>query len=408
MNNIQKLVENKRLYLEYEQAGNFELALYHFEQKNYFEEEIEKERNRNNFQNDPKEYNHKKLETYREFYNQMNEIIKICSTINFKLDLESLINILFEEFSKVFVLDSIMFSLCDEYLTKVNYSVFIEKGNHNIIDNYPIGDRKTVGEYCIYNKKSILIEDADLECKLYVVKDNNCEVPTEVEGVSKSMIFSPMLINGNIIGYVSVQSYEKTKYTYNDVLKLEILAGYLAIALENIKLYKGVEYIAETDYITGLLNRQGIIKQGDISFKRFKENDKELSILMVDLDYLKQINDTYGHLTGDKIIIGTAEAIKNGIRLGDSSGRYGGEEFLVLLPETDIDKATMVAERIRKNIEDYKIEVKGERQIGCTASFGVYQFEKDAESFGEGINKADEAMYTAKNKGRNQVIKYAK
>lgn len=405
MDNLKKLLEeNKDKYKKYESENNFELALKYFEQVFYYDEEVIKEEKRNN-KSDNTEDIQKKLEGYKEFYDQINEIIKICSKVNSKLDIDELIKILYDELSKIFKLNAIMIALCDQNLTSIDYSVFIEKGKHSTIDSYPIGHGKTVGEYCLFNKTPILINDIKEESGIYTNKNHFIEVKTGNDLSMNSMIYLPMVIKGNVTGYLSIQSYNKNEYNKNDILKLEILAGYISVAIENIKLYKGVEYISITDFITGLCNRHGVIKNGEQEYYKHKTTNSPLSIIMIDLDHLKKTNDTYGHLAGDQVLIGTSEAIKKGIRKSDIAGRYGGEEFLIILPNTGIKEALNVAERIRKNIEITQITLEQGKIIGCTASFGVYEFD-NIDNFEEGIKKADAAMYNSKVKGRNMVSEY--
>lgn len=407
MDNLKKLLEeNENKYKKYESENNFELALKYFEQVLYYDEEIIKEEKRNTIKSDTED-NQKKLEGYKEFYDQMNEIIKICSKVNSKLDIDELIKILYDELAKVFKVNAIMIALCDQNLTSVDYSVFIERGKYSTIDSYPIGNREKIGEYCLFNKQGMLINDITEESGIYINKNHIIEVKTGNDLSMNSMIYVPMTIKGNVTGYLSIQSYNKNEYNESDMLKLEILAGYIAIALENIKLYKGVEYVSITDFITGLCNRHGIIKNGKQEYKKCKNANSPLSIIMTDLDHLKKVNDTYGHLAGDKILIGAAEAIKKGIRKSDIAGRYGGEEFLIILPNTGIKEALNVAERIRKYIETTQIPLEQGEVIGGTSSFGVYQFD-NIDTFEQGIKKADAAMYISKATGRNKVSEYGK
>jgi two-component system cell cycle response regulator len=137
----------------------------------------------------------------------------------------------------------------------------------------------------------------------------------------------------------------------------------------------------------------------DYALERCKRYQETLSVLMLDVDFFKQINDTYGHMTGDKVLTAVAAAIKQSIRTVDIAGRYGGEEFIVILPNIDIEGAAIVAERLRQAILEIRIEGS---EIEASASFGVSSYaENDDTEFL--VNRADLALYKSKRNGRNRV-----
>ncbi|WP_333570594.1 GGDEF domain-containing protein [Thermodesulfobacterium commune] len=159
-----------------------------------------------------------------------------------------------------------------------------------------------------------------------------------------------------------------------------------------------VKKIMNTDPLTGVFNRRAINKiiHREISFAL--RHKLPLSIVMVDIDYFKKINDTYGHEMGDYVLKKIAQTIKKSIRKEDIFGRYGGEEFILILPNTDIEKAYQVAERMRQKIE--KIKFKGIKEK-ITASFGLTELLPN-DNIKSIIQRGDEALYLAKNKGRNR------
>jgi len=164
-----------------------------------------------------------------------------------------------------------------------------------------------------------------------------------------------------------------------------------------------LEVQANTDTVTGIASRFSIIdtlKQCYLQFQRYQHS---FSILMIDIDHFKQINDNYGHQIGDDVLHALAHRIEKTIRKTDSVGRYGGEEFLVILPETESDFALNLAERIRHDIETLKLA----DNLKVTCSIGVSAM-LDGISQDELISRADKALYSAKNTGRNQVISYHK
>ena len=162
---------------------------------------------------------------------------------------------------------------------------------------------------------------------------------------------------------------------------------------------------AQTDALTSLINRRGLEKRLELERIRARQNDSPFSIIMVDIDHFKKVNDTFGHLVGDSILRSLARMIKDHLRRNDIAARYGGEEFLILLPETEIEGAKAVGQKIRKALstKEWKLKKNGDSIGRVTVSMGValYKFNEPEESL---IKRADDALYLAKNNGRHQVV----
>lgn len=153
-----------------------------------------------------------------------------------------------------------------------------------------------------------------------------------------------------------------------------------------------------TDPLTGIMNRRAILDELSQRMNHHLYDFEHLSIIMLDIDFFKNINDTYGHVVGDKVLKKVAEVISSVIRGFDSVGRYGGEEFLVVLPNTNHNNARKAAERIRQRIEETVFEEVGH----LTVSGGFISYQN--ESIEDLVDKADQNLYEAKRSGRNRVI----
>lgn len=162
---------------------------------------------------------------------------------------------------------------------------------------------------------------------------------------------------------------------------------------------------AQTDALTGLINRRGLEKVFELERIRARQNRAPFSVILLDLDHFKRINDNWGHLVGDSLLRGITGILKNHLRRNDIAARYGGEEFLILLPETNLEGAVAVANKIRKalNSKEWKIKENGESMGSVTASMGIALYEM-RESEEVLIKRADDALYLAKNSGRNTII----
>lgn len=163
-----------------------------------------------------------------------------------------------------------------------------------------------------------------------------------------------------------------------------------------------------TDPLTGLGNHRFMHESFSVEFKRHKISGRPLSCLMMDLDHFKQVNDTHGHPFGDLVLKGFSRIIKESIRQGDIATRYGGEEFLCILPNCDKDEALRVAERIRQKTEDCRF-IQGRLKAQVTVSIGcVTSKHKSTYNYQTLIQKADNALYIAKHRGRNRVVQGTK
>ncbi len=157
------------------------------------------------------------------------------------------------------------------------------------------------------------------------------------------------------------------------------------------------------DSLTGAYNRRFLTRRLDEEFERHKRYERSLSLLMIDIDHFKNVNDTYGHQIGDCILKSVASEISHTLRKVDLLVRYGGEEFCCILPETGLESALVLAERIRSTIEQKEHEFDP-LKIRITISIGVHEFKGNLDSADTLLRKADEALYLAKEAGRNQVI----
>ena len=190
----------------------------------------------------------------------------------------------------------------------------------------------------------------------------------------------------------------KAKY----LSRLQALADQAAIAIENAQLFEEMEKLAITDSLTGLYNRRYFFAFAENEIERSKRYKKHLSIIMVDIDHFKKINDSFGHQAGDLVLKEIADICLAILRKVDVMCRYGGEEFVVLLPETEVADAAHAAERMCTAISSLRLKTeKGD--VSVSVSIGVAEMEKSRASFEKLLAAADTALYSAKEAGRNRV-----
>jgi len=183
------------------------------------------------------------------------------------------------------------------------------------------------------------------------------------------------------------------------------LAYYAAIErdlTEYKRLQSHLENMANTDSLTGLSNRQSFMHRAEKEFVRARRYARPLSAVMIDVDHFKNINDRYGHAVGDIVLRQVGAICQNGLRGSDLLGRIGGEEFVALLPDTPLENAIYVAERMREYLEKTPVDAE-KLAISITASFGVASLVDADHNFNSILERADVAMYHAKHDGRNKV-----
>lgn len=168
-------------------------------------------------------------------------------------------------------------------------------------------------------------------------------------------------------------------------------------------MYSQTRYMSVTDPLTGLYNRRHFEENLEREFLRASRYKSNLSFAIIDVDYFKKVNDSYGHSTGDYVLKEVAYQILQTFRKTDMVFRYGGEEFTVIITETPLEKAIIPLERLRKSIEKYPFNYNG-KDIKITVSIGVSEIDENTESVHKLFDDADKALYKAKENGRNQII----
>lgn len=209
----------------------------------------------------------------------------------------------------------------------------------------------------------------------------------------------PLMFEEQLLGILWVWGKAITKA---DLPVMSIFAKQIGISLERARLFAEVQSLALTDPLTGLRNRRSLFDLGKIEFSRAHRMKRPFCCMMLDLDHFKKVNDNFGHQAGDAVLREFARCCQKSVREMDLLGRYGGEELLVFLPETDLKTAVQVAERLRKTIADHPIRVNFQ-ELTLTVSIGVAQLDENTLELETLIARADQAMYIAKYRGRNRV-----
>lgn len=218
----------------------------------------------------------------------------------------------------------------------------------------------------------------------------------------RSWLGIPLITKNKVIGLLAVDSFKIDGFNEEQIMITSEFASQVSISLENARRFHESQTQALTDALTGLYNRRGLFKTGEFEFQRARRINRPFSILMFDIDHFKKINDTYGHGTGDQILRHLAQRCSRSSRATDLVCRYGGEEFIILLPETNQEAARMIGERLRHSIMNETFPTDS-GILHITISIGVTEASKK-DTLNSLIERADSALYKAKNAGRNLVM----
>jgi diguanylate cyclase (GGDEF)-like protein len=231
----------------------------------------------------------------------------------------------------------------------------------------------------------------------------SARVDTRTNFETRSILCAPLISRGRTIGVLEIINKQGGPFTRADLQLVLTLVEPCAIAIENAILFQRTEQLTITDDLTRLFNSRYLNLYLGREIKRCKRHGIPLSVIFLDLDGFKGINDRHGHAAGDAALRAVAGALASQLRETDRLGRYGGEEFAVVLPRTDAGEAQAVVERLRGAVAGLQLGRLGVTQR-LTLSAGVAAAQESDAHFGDVLNRADRALYRAKESGRNRVF----
>lgn len=247
----------------------------------------------------------------------------------------------------------------------------------------------------IQTGKPYILENATSQYKAFQEPQNNHVI---------SWLGVPLISQDKIFGLLSIDSTKPNHFTEQDANLAVIFAEQVAIVLKNASIYQEIQEKANIDPLTKIYNRGGLLELGQIEFEKAFNANKKFSVIIADIDKFKSINDTYGHDNGDEVLREFARRCKKSVREMDMVGRYGGEEFIVFSPNTNLEVGIKVAKRLSNMLSNTPIKISENRFITVTASIGVACIDANTTDLNTLINRADQAMYLAKHKGGNLVM----
>ncbi|PLX93985.1 MAG: GGDEF domain-containing protein [Desulfuromonas sp.] len=246
------------------------------------------------------------------------------------------------------------------------------------------------------------------EGQLFIVEDtldapffNN---PLAVEEGIRSLIAVPLKMQEKMVGILYLDDFSPRQFPLDRLNMLSILGSFATMSVDNACLHERTQEMACTDGLTGLYNHRQFKQMFKEEMARTVRYQKPLSLIMFDIDNFKKFNDTYGHPKGDRVLQMVSQILRDSLRQCDLAFRYGGEEFIAILPETGIEEALIAAERTRSSIaEETEAGLSDFADHGVTASVGVASFPRDGNSADRLLQVVDDLLYKAKREGKNKV-----
>ncbi len=229
--------------------------------------------------------------------------------------------------------------------------------------------------------------------------------PLYVEGIAAkagSAIIVPMIVETEPIGALAVEYERPRQFAEGDLERLRALAVFVAPTFRNAVEFGEIKALSLTDSLTGLPNRRATERALASAIAVAQRTGSPFAVAVADVDHFKRVNDRYGHDAGDLVLQTVARVIREALRPGDHAGRWGGEEFLIVLPSTSVDDAARVLERIRRSVEAIQVPWRG-RSLAVTLSAGVSAYPDLIRNAASAVASADAALYKAKRQGRNAV-----
>lgn len=387
----------------YKKLEDYKKALEYYEINSKFEHQMELKRSAIWSKRLSREKMISESRIFKSLYDELQMISEIGRSFTQKLDSKKIIIRVQEELSKMMDTTFLLITQFEKPNCHRRCEYVVSIATKGALKSRVVTSKeeKSLGTYCLTHKKDLIIYDLNKEHERYNLRQKCGPHNTGI----RSLLCCPLLIQGKVTGYISVQSYEVNKYTQQDLSKLSLLASYIAIALENAKLYYQTNYLARYDGLTNIYTRMEVLKKGQQLLDN-RTQIKSLSVIMFDVDYFKNVNDTFGHQAGDEVLRQVGNLLikyRNKTRI---TGRYGGEEFIIFLVNQFDDVVSQFIEPFRQGLKQLRFSFSSEYQI--TASFGVYHYHCGKDTLDEGIIAADKALYQSKMNGRDQVTLYEK
>jgi diguanylate cyclase (GGDEF)-like protein len=327
---------------------------------------------------------------------RLNILTDIVKTANSILEPRKVIETIMAKVQQLIPSEAWSMLMVDEARQELTFELALgEKGKH--VSSFRVKIGEGIAGWVAQTGKPTIVNDVSRDPRFAAKFDSETQFKT------RSILCAPLISRGRTIGVVEIINRTGGRFTQGDLEILLTLVEPCAIAIENAMLFQRAEQLTITDDLTKLFNSRYLNLYIGREIKRCKRHGIPLSVIFLDLDGFKGINDQYGHLAGSRTLTEVGAILAQAVRESDILARYGGDEFVVVLPETPPSGALVIAERIRKAIESHRFLSEQGLTARISASFGIASYPDHALTPEGLIQKADQAMYRVKERDKNGI-----
>jgi diguanylate cyclase (GGDEF)-like protein len=332
----------------------------------------------------------------KRYIEELNIFHDVAKALTSSLDLASILQTIMEKMAEYFRPDTWSLLMVDEERDELYFAIAVGDAAEKL-KTARVKMGEGIAGWVARHGESLVVPDVQHDPRFAKRFDQMTQWET------RSIICLPLRSKHRVLGVIQLVNVSMDGFGENEIFFLQSLCDYAAIAIENAKAFEKIQELTITDDCTGLFNARHLYKTLESEVYRASRFGQEFTVLFIDLDHFKQVNDTHGHLVGSKLLSEVGYAIKARLRLIDYAFRYGGDEFVVLLPQTGKDAALVVAKRLREMFRASRFCKEENLNLNVRASIGLATYPADAHSAHEIIRQADEMMYLVKNSTRDNI-----
>jgi diguanylate cyclase (GGDEF)-like protein len=324
---------------------------------------------------------------------ELKMLAEVSRALAAQLSLNTLYQTVCEEVRRVIEAPNFYVALRTEDGSALHMEYFIEGNNIIEASDQPV--KSSIAERVMSSSRTLVfqtLEELNNQPHGVISTDNETKV--------RSLAMAPLRLGNKCIGVMSAQAYRENAYDDSSVRLLTAIAEQLAVAVQNAQLYDQAESRADRDPLTGVYHHRYLKTRLEEELRRSRTSGQTVAVVMMDLDNFKNVNDTYGHLVGDDALKMVTSVVQSAVRSSDVVGRYGGDEFMVILPDTMREHTENIINRVTAELEERDLRLADGAAIPVHCSIGYALFPQDAESPADLIAKADAALYQSKRMGR--------
>jgi diguanylate cyclase (GGDEF)-like protein len=327
---------------------------------------------------------------------EVNIFHDVAKALTSSLNLDSILQTIMDKVAEYFRPDTWSLLMVDEAKDELYFAIAVGEAAESL-RNVRLKMGEGIAGWVARHGEALIVPDVYTDPRFAKRIDELTRWKT------RSIVCIPLKSRQHVLGVIQLINVQAKGFTEGEVFFLHALCDYAAIAVENARAVERIQELTITDDCTGLYNARHLYKTLEAEVYRSARFGYEFTALFIDLDYFKRVNDTYGHLVGSRLLAEVGYVIKANLRLIDFAFRYGGDEFIILLPQTGKDSALTVAKRLLEVFRASAFLSAEGLKLNVRASIGIATYPEDARSAHEIIRLADEMMYAVKNSTRDNI-----